>query len=327
MPEVNDTLAKSLVMAKRRPMYFAFVPKGPKSCLLLSVKAINPKQINELKKEAGGGNVVRGRTVSEKEGVVFQTITEQKNPEAVARLLEKTAKKKGGKVLKVADVRWVKDLDLSSEDVEDLTDEVVEEDADEELEEDDDYQDDESDDAPVIEDTEPEAEDAPVAKTASAEKTAFVQRLKSVLPALHQAMTQSREAPRIKAAMEAIKKHSQAEDYAAANAVLDEAEALSQTATLSFGTWQAARTKALNDIRAVCKAIAATKNPEAKGALQELYAIIKSLPHSPATAEIAELESYIRNDDAVAAAEECPPSLGTLRLRDPLLAALETLKV
>lgn len=87
--------------------------------------------------------------------------------------------------------------------------------------------------------------------------------------------------------------------------------------------WRSARQHAVDQLTALAKAIAATKDPDAKGALIELQSIAKNLTASPDTPEkVLELERYLRDDDVITAAEEAPPRFGSIKLREPLLKAL-----
>ncbi|MBL8799915.1 MAG: hypothetical protein JNM56_38895 [Planctomycetia bacterium] len=93
------------------------------------------------------------------------------------------------------------------------------------------------------------------------------------------------------------------------------------------GPWQTARTKVVADIRTVANAIAATKDPEGQQPLILLYSIIKQLPARLDTPQVmAEVERYVREDDVVAAAENCPPTFGTIRIREPLLKAVAAVR-
>jgi hypothetical protein len=91
--------------------------------------------------------------------------------------------------------------------------------------------------------------------------------------------------------------------------------------------WQKARAVAVDQLTTVAKAVAATKDPDAKGVIIQLQSIIKNLTHSPDDAnKVAELDRYLRDDDVIAAAEEVPPRFGTIKLREPLLKALAALE-
>jgi hypothetical protein len=90
--------------------------------------------------------------------------------------------------------------------------------------------------------------------------------------------------------------------------------------------WQAARSNAVEQLNKIAKAIAATRDPDAKGAIIELQSIVKNLTPSPGTPQqIAELDRYLREDDVITAAEEVPPRFGKLKIREPLLKALAAL--
>ena len=100
----------------------------------------------------------------------------------------------------------------------------------------------------------------------------------------------------------------------------------SADAPTGLRAWQAARQDAVDQLTSVAKAIAATKDPDARPAIIQLQSIIKNLTPAPETPEqIAELDRYLRDDDVITAAEEAPPAFGPIVLRDPLLKALATL--
>jgi hypothetical protein len=336
MTVANEELAKGLMTVKKRPMFFAFLPKGPKSALLLSKKKVTPKQIKELKEEAGGtGRVIRGRAVPEDGGIAFETSEEQKNGDALAVLLKKAAKTKANKVIKVVAVRWVKDLDVGTESVDDIAEEIMEDESlhagDFDPGEDDTSGDPTNEDevAPETDErSEPDEPDEPDEPAqVNPEQTAFVARLKKLMPVLHQAIASGPSGSTVRELIGSMQQVAQSGDYVRANLLLDEAETRARQAAPPGGVWTAARNKVVADVRAVAAAIAATKDPEAQKPLIELYSIIKQLPEkleSPQT--IAEVERYLRDDDIVQAAETCPPIFGTLRIREPLLKALEIAK-
>ncbi len=91
--------------------------------------------------------------------------------------------------------------------------------------------------------------------------------------------------------------------------------------------WQGAREKAVNQLKALAKAIAAAKDPDSAPAIILVNAIIKNLTARPDTAQkVQELERYIQTDDIIGDAE-LPNGFGvTVRLKQPLLAALVPLK-
>jgi hypothetical protein len=102
--------------------------------------------------------------------------------------------------------------------------------------------------------------------------------------------------------------------------------ASSKAAAPNMTAWIDARQNALDQLTAVARAVAATKDPDAKGAIIELQSIVKNLTGLPDTPQkIAELERYLRDDDVITAAEEAPDGFGPIRLREPLLKALATI--
>src|SRR5206468_1225357 len=92
---------------------------------------------------------------------------------------------------------------------------------------------------------------------------------------------------------------------------------------LNLGPWQAARQKAITELKALATKVASTKHGTAVGVLKEINAIINKLPANPAPKEIAKLKDLISNDDTIAAAEEVPSQFHQLSLKAPLLKALD----
>jgi hypothetical protein len=100
-----------------------------------------------------------------------------------------------------------------------------------------------------------------------------------------------------------------------------------ETPADGLAVWQAAREDAIGQLRRAAAAIAANKNDYARAAILEIQSIIKNLTPRPDTPQaVAELESYLRYDDVVNDAEQLPSSVATLKIREPLLAALGALK-
>lgn len=90
--------------------------------------------------------------------------------------------------------------------------------------------------------------------------------------------------------------------------------------------WQKAREQVVGQIRQVATAVAATKDPAAKGVIIQLQAIIKNLNPKPEGSQaIAELRKFL-DEDLITAAEEAPPRFGSLQIRQPLLQALQSLE-
>jgi hypothetical protein len=95
---------------------------------------------------------------------------------------------------------------------------------------------------------------------------------------------------------------------------------------LNLGPWQTARQDAIKDLKALATKVAATKHPDAAGVLMEINSIIAKLPPNPAPQEIDKLATLIHDDDAIAAAEEAPSHFHVLKIRQPLLNALQAMK-
>jgi peptidoglycan hydrolase-like protein with peptidoglycan-binding domain len=95
---------------------------------------------------------------------------------------------------------------------------------------------------------------------------------------------------------------------------------------LGLGPWQAARDKAVNDLKALAMKIAATRHGIAAGVLREINSIIVKLPASPKPGDLDKLEDFVRNDDNITAVEEVPGQFHELDIREPLLKELELLR-
>jgi hypothetical protein len=120
-------------------------------------------------------------------------------------------------------------------------------------------------------------------------------------------------------------------DFAKALLALDNLEKLLPSTETpktdgALAGWQAAREKAVGELKAVATAVAATKDPDAPKVIVELQSIIKNLTSAPTTPQqVAEMEKYLA-DDVITAVEEVPPEYGKLNIRKPLLAALAKMK-
>ncbi len=90
--------------------------------------------------------------------------------------------------------------------------------------------------------------------------------------------------------------------------------------------WQASREEVVKQIKQVATAVAATKDPDARGVIIELQSIIKNISLKPEGGQaIEELKRFL-NDDLITAAEEVPAQFGSLQIRQPLLQALSALE-
>jgi hypothetical protein len=95
---------------------------------------------------------------------------------------------------------------------------------------------------------------------------------------------------------------------------------------LNLGPWQAARQKAITDLKALAGKVAGTKHGSAAGVLKEIQYIISRLPASPAPNEIDKVAAFVRDDDTITAAEDVPGHFHDVDIREPLLKALAALK-
>jgi hypothetical protein len=113
MAEINTALAGALKQARKAPMHFAYVAKGAEGKLLVARKKIAAKEIAEARKEAGGGTVFRGRCVGEEGKLVFEVPKEP--PGTLAKQLKSTITRDAGLTLQV-ETRVVADLEEEAED-------------------------------------------------------------------------------------------------------------------------------------------------------------------------------------------------------------------
>lgn len=96
--------------------------------------------------------------------------------------------------------------------------------------------------------------------------------------------------------------------------------------SMDMGAWQTARNYAINELKALATKVASTRHGSAAGVLGEINMIMKRLPANPKQEEIDAIEEFVRTDDTLAAAEEVPGDFHELKIREPLLAALEAMK-
>ncbi len=115
MKDVDSKLLTSLRLAKKQPMYFAFVAKGATDgVLIVAKKKIPVKVINEAKAESGGRKVFRGRCQGEDGLMIFEMAKEP--PNTLAKVLKKVIKVSAGVMMQV-EARV--DPDLAEEEAED----------------------------------------------------------------------------------------------------------------------------------------------------------------------------------------------------------------
>jgi len=95
---------------------------------------------------------------------------------------------------------------------------------------------------------------------------------------------------------------------------------------LNLAPWTAARQHAITELKALAGKIAATKHATAVGVLKEINVIIQKLPATPTPEDVDKLEEFVRHDDILTAAEEVPGDFHHLKIRAPLIKALELLR-
>jgi hypothetical protein len=105
-----------------------------------------------------------------------------------------------------------------------------------------------------------------------------------------------------------------------------------------LGAWHTARNNAINELRTLASKVLqeAGKNKDnkdskkivdsVKGVVKEINTIIARLPENPKRHEIDKLKEFIRDEDTITAAEESPDHFHKLRIRKPMLEALESLR-
>jgi hypothetical protein len=99
MAKDQAQLVAALKQARTTPMSFAFVAKGNEGRLLLDKKKVPPKDAADTKKELGGGNIFKGRCLTEDGVLVFEVPKEP--PGNLAALLKKIIKSDASLTLNV----------------------------------------------------------------------------------------------------------------------------------------------------------------------------------------------------------------------------------
>ena len=169
---------------------------------------------------------------------------------------------------------------------------------------------------------------APPGGPASAEQTAYTQRLRKVRERNEQALKEQHpESTRLRAVMGfASEKADGAHDYAAATKALETIEKLLGAAPPQLGeamaNWTHQRTAVLTTLKGVATKIAGARHESSAKAIIEIQGVVKNLTAQPATLQqVTELQHYIGSDDIVddvcSLAED---------IRTPLLGALGQLR-
>jgi hypothetical protein len=333
MPDAN--LAAALKQAKSKKMFFAFVPKGSDGKLIVSKMKIPAKLIAEAKKQVGGGTAVTGKCFGDGRALVFQVT--RSAPSTMGSALKKVAQRDAGLVI-IPDVQVAGDADAEEEEVNAAasTDAAAEGAA---------------------------SAAAPAARPAAASQgnvTGIQKALQKLgydpgridglmSPQTQAAIKQLQQEnglaangnldPKTQAALAkalrggatpgAAQPPSPPPDEAPAPAVAGDADTPPDNqpaGVLNLGPWQAARQKAITELKALARKVAATKHGSAVGVVKEIQSILTRLPANPAPHEIDKLEEFVRHDDTITAAEEIPGRFHDLDIREPLLTALEALR-
>jgi hypothetical protein len=92
---------------------------------------------------------------------------------------------------------------------------------------------------------------------------------------------------------------------------------------IDLSPWQAARDNAIKELRALATKVAGTKHKSAAGVIKEIQTIISKLPPAPKANDLKRIRTLIETDDTITAAEESPGHFHALKIRDPLLSAID----
>ena len=316
-------LVTALKQAKSKKMFFAFVPKGTDGKLIVRKARIPPKEIAEAKKELGGGTPITGKCIGDGGTMVFQVAKPQ--PPTLTAALKRVIRRDSGLSLE-PDVQVAGDADAEEEST--------------------------GTSAPENAAATPQAAGvAPAAAaSAAAPKAGGDPKILGIQKALQQlglnpGAIDGINGPKTQAAVKEFQKsHGLAADGVAGpktqaalaqalkggaapagGAPADGAPAGGKAAP-DLGPWQTARQAAVTQLKALAAKVAGTKHGSAKDVLVEINNIITKLPAIPKLNELDKLEAFIRDDDAITAAEESPKHFHALEIRKPLLEALEALK-
>ncbi len=174
-------------------------------------------------------------------------------------------------------------------------------------------------------------EGTPTSNAGAQESQDFARRQQQLEPRLLMAQKASQEKS---LALGNVWQHALAQaangNFAVANKAFDKLEqaidGILNANQNKWAQWQSVREEVVQQIRQVATAVAATKDPAARQVIIELQAIIKNISPKPEGSQaISELRGFL-NDDLITAAEEVPPQFGALRIRQPLLQALQSLE-
>jgi hypothetical protein len=90
----DPKLLAALKKAKGTEMYFAFIPKSTEGTLIISKAKIQPRDIENAKKQIGGGTPVIGKCFGDGRTMVFEVTKDV--PEKLLAAIKKVAKKQTG---------------------------------------------------------------------------------------------------------------------------------------------------------------------------------------------------------------------------------------
>jgi hypothetical protein len=335
----DANLAAALKQAKGKKMFFAFIPKGSDGKLMISKTKIKAKDLASARKESGGGAPVTGKCFGDGHVMAFEVT--KAAPGTLAAALKKAAHRDAGMAI-VPDVRLASHADADDDDTDTTaTDQAAAPDG--QAADDDAANDDAANDHAATKHAEhrhPEHEHAEhghehghdhghvLGIQKALQKLGFgLSRVDGVMsPDTHAAIKKFQQANGLPAdgdlghqTQVALAKALKGEAAGAGNGHAPAAAA-------DLGPWHAAREHAIGELKTLAHKVAASKHPSAVGVIKEIQTIIGKLPAKPAPQDIDKLEELIQNDDAISAAEESPKHFHHMRIRKPLLEALQSLK-
>jgi hypothetical protein len=303
MNMADPELAHMLKMAKDKRMFFGCVVKGSDGKLLVSKTKIPPKQIDETKKEVGGGTPLKGRCTGHLDAMVFQVAKEVSG--ALAATLKKIIKRDAGLTVNL-EFQVVSDAEAEEGESQ------------------------EGQAPPIPPPSPPGAKPQVVG-------IEVVKKFLALKPTFDQAVARKGpDVPKLQALHERIKGLVDKRAFAEAAEALPELEALiakAQAAQAPTGPgggvvgWQAARTEATHTLRQLEALVAKTKHPIAGETVTLLEGVIKRLAGEVRTKQQAlDLAHYVETDEHITDLEDTDIEGTTYSIRPALLTALRALQ-
>jgi tetratricopeptide (TPR) repeat protein len=293
MPEIDAELSSALKQARRAPMRFAFVAKGPsEGKLRLAKKSVPAKDVAQARKDLGGGLVWKGRCFGEEGLLIFEVPKEP--PATLAKQLKTIITRDAGMTLKV-EVRVNSELEAE-----------------------------EGDEATAEQAAPPPAPPPPGAPPAAGDGMAkFTARLKTLLPEIIKAQAaNSPVSQEVKLRASEAQTFARKQDFNQANALLDRVEKLLPQAGPATGAVPpapppppsgdaaarvAARLKALMPVVQQAQGNGSPAAQEAKLRLSEAAVLARKKEFDQALTLLDRVEALLKQAP-VSAAPPPPPS-------------------